>query len=198
MLQCTGLVLVAAFVILNVLAYNHARAMTRFSRGGTRTDRPESLDYAREHSHHPRLILFGQSMGAVAILRAAHEHGIKPDAVIVEAVFDSMLNTTRNRFKAMRVPSFPNAELLVFWGGRQWGFNGFAHNPAEFAKSLDCPVLFMHGTHDPRATLAEARRVFDAVSAPKSFVSFDAVGHEAYISARPRLWKRAVYGVLKP
>lgn len=35
--------IVAGFVGLNVLAYNHARAMTRFSTGGNRTAQPDAL-----------------------------------------------------------------------------------------------------------------------------------------------------------
>ena len=60
-------------------------------------------------------------MGAVAILRAVQETGIKPDGVIVEAVFDTMLHAVRHRFEAMGVPAFPSAELLVFWGGVETG-----------------------------------------------------------------------------
>jgi len=63
--------------------------------------------YASASLPHSSVVLFGQSMGAVAILRAVKEHGIAPDAVILEAVFDTMLNTVRNRFAAMGIPSFP-------------------------------------------------------------------------------------------
>ena len=150
------------------------------------------LQYVREHLSHRKLILFGQSMGAAAILRAVAKHNIQPDAVILEAVFDSMLNAIRNRFHTMKVPSFPSAELLVFWGGRQWGFNGFRHNPAVYASSLDCPVLFMHGIDDFRATLAEGRRVFDAVGSPKEFITFEETGHESYASSRENKWRVTV------
>ena len=63
------------------------------------------MHYVQTAVAHSSVILFGQSMGAVAILRAVHEDGITPDAVIVEAVFDTMLNTVRHRFAAMGLPS---------------------------------------------------------------------------------------------
>ncbi len=148
--------------------------------------------YARARLKHAKLILFGQSMGAVAILRAADQNGVRPDGVIIEAIFDSMLNTVRNRFDAMGVPSFPCAHLLVFWGGRQWGFNGFKHNPVDYARSLNCRAIFMHGADDPRAKLSEGRRVYDAAPGQKMFEEFPAVGHEAYISKYPAEWKAAV------
>lgn len=148
--------------------------------------------YARDNLPHPSIILFGQSMGAVAILRAIHAHGVKPDAVILEAVFDTMLNTVRNRFDAMGIPSFPSAELLVFWGGRRAGFNGFDHNPVEYAASVACPVLIMHGADDPRARLDEGRRVFAAVQGVKEFKIFPSTGHEAYVARFPAEWKQTV------
>lgn len=148
--------------------------------------------YAQATLPHSSIILFGQSMGGVAILRAIHVQGITPSAVIVEAVFDTLLNTVRNRFDAMGIPSFPSAQLLVFWGGRQWGFNGFENNPVEYAKSLNCPSLFMHGANDPRATLIEGRRVFEAVPGPKEFQEFKSVGHDAYVSMCPEAWMAAV------
>jgi pimeloyl-ACP methyl ester carboxylesterase len=87
--------------------------------------------------------------------------------------------------------------LLVFWGGRQWGFNGFEHNPVEYAKSLTCPSLFMHGANDPRATIIDGRRVFAAVPGPKEFQEFKSAGHEAYISMYPDAWTASVARFMK-
>jgi len=151
-----------------------------------------AVNYARANIPYQRIILFGQSMGAAAVLGAIHSHGIKPDAVIVEAVFDTMLNTVRNRFRAMGVPSFPNAELLVFWGGRQMGFNGFANNPVDYARSVGCPILFLHGSDDPRARIAEARRVFEAVPGEKQFKEFGRTGHGGYLFRDSHGWRAAV------
>ncbi len=154
--------------------------------------------HGRHALDHPSLFLFGQSMGAVAILRAIDQQGVQPDGVILEAVFDTMLKTVYNRFEAMGVPAFPCAHLLVFWGGRQLGFNGFTHKPVNYARSLSCPTLFMHGTDDPRAKLADGKRVFDAAAGKKSFVEFPNVGHEAYVRKYPAEWKAAVVRLLCP
>jgi uncharacterized protein len=154
-----------------------------------------AVQFARNHlpQGSPEIILYGQSMGSAAILRAIHEYDVQPAGVILESVFASMLGTVRNRFDAMGVPSFPAAELLVFWGGRQFGFNGFAHNPVDYAKSLECHALFLHGADDPRATLAEGRRVFDAApSRWKQFVVFENVGHDSYAAQHPDQWRDAI------
>lgn len=152
--------------------------------------------YAKSSLPHTATVLFGQSMGAVAILRAVHERRVTPDAVILEAAFDTLLNTVRNRFSSMHVPPFPSAELLVFWGGVQCGFNGFAHNPVVYAKSLACPALVMHGDRDLRVSVAESRRVFEAVPEPKAYHEFRDIGHESYVARYPSEWKAEVNKLL--
>ena len=75
----------------------------------------------------------------------------------------------------------------------QGGFDGFAHNPEEYATALTCPALFMHGSEDPRAKEEEGRRVFDAVAArDKQYVLFEEVGHYAYLASQPEEWRAAL------
>jgi uncharacterized protein len=138
-----------------------------------------AVEFARDQLGHARVVLYGESMGAVAILRAVHSQAVRPEAIIVEGVFDRMLRTVRHRFEIAGVPSFPAADLLVLWGGFQAGFNGFRHNPVDYAGSVSCPILFLHGTADPRARLEEAREVFAAVPGAKQFHEFAGAGHEA-------------------
>jgi dipeptidyl aminopeptidase/acylaminoacyl peptidase len=143
---------------------------------------------------HPNqaLILYGQSMGSAAILRAVAENGVQAKAVIVECPFDRLISTVENRFAAMGLPSFPCADLLVFWGGVQQGFNGFRHNPVDYARSVHCPVLLMHGASDPRVTTKQAEAIFENLPGEKRFELFPEVGHRPYIAAMPDLWKRTV------
>ena len=149
-------------------------------------------EHARSKLRHRRIVLFGQSMGAAAILKAVHDHGVRPDAVILESVFDRMTRTVGNRFRTLGLPAFPSAHLLVFWAGRQCGFDGFAHNPEEYAAGLSCPSLFLHGRHDPRATAADARRVFAAAPDPKQFVEFPDCAHGGFAAKDLPAWTTAV------
>jgi pimeloyl-ACP methyl ester carboxylesterase len=148
--------------------------------------------YAQPHLPHRSLILYGQSMGAAAILRAGAHHGIVVDGIILESVFDTMLNTVSNRFHSMGVPAFPAAQLLVMWGGVQFGFNGFSHRPMEDIVSLSYPVLFLHGANDPRALLADARRVAHNAPEQSTFEVFPGVGHASCLAANPIHWRQAV------
>jgi hypothetical protein len=156
-----------------------------------------AVRYANESLPHSRLVLYGGSMGAAAVLRGVAKCGVRPDAIIIEGVFDKLLNTVRHRFEAMGLPAFPSAQLLVFWGGVQSGFNGFAHNPVTYAAAVRCPILFLHGAEDPRARLEEARRVCAAVPGPKQFKEFPNLGHEASVVRYPAEWKQAITDFLK-
>jgi alpha-beta hydrolase superfamily lysophospholipase len=138
------------------------------------------------------LILFGQSMGSAAILRAIAVRGIEPAGVIVECPFDRLLSTAENRFRAMGLPPFPAARLLIFWGGVQLGFNGFRHNPVDYAREVRCPVLFLQGAKDPRVTLEQAQAVFDNLAWEKTFVVFPTAGHAALLAADSDLWTKSV------
>lgn len=138
------------------------------------------------------LVLFGQSMGAAAVLRAIAVHDLNPDALILESVFDRLLSTVRNRFELFGLPAWPVAELMVFWGGVQCGFSGFAHNPVEYARHSACPALVLHGTDDRHTKLAEGEAVFAALAGRKALSKFAGVRHTSLFGAAPEVWRAAV------
>lgn len=160
------------------------------------TDVASAYAYARELPGQRDVVLYGGSMGAAAILKAAADRHIEPEAIVLEMPFDSLLKTVRQRFTTMGLPSFPSAELLVFWGGWQQGFDGFGYNPAEDARAVRCPALLMNGDRDPWVTLDEAQQIFDRLQGPKRFKVFRGLKHQSFLNARPGEWKRAVSSFL--
>lgn len=151
-----------------------------------------AVHFSQTSLPHPKLVLYGISMGAASILGAVHRFGVQADAIIAEAVFDRMLATIRHRFELMRLPSFPAAQLLVFWGGRQFGFDGFANNPVDYAASVRCPILFLHGADDRDAYPGEARQVCNAVPGSKRFKEFAGIGHAAIAGRYRAEWKATI------
>ncbi len=151
-----------------------------------------ALRFARERRLPGPVVLYGQSMGGAAVLRAVAVRGADPDAVIVEAVFGRMLGTVRNRFALMGVPSFPGAELLVFWGGVRAGFDPHTHNPEEYARSCRRPALVLHGGADRNARPEEGRAIHDNLAGRKELVFFEGVGHTSLCAANPALWTASV------
>jgi alpha-beta hydrolase superfamily lysophospholipase len=155
-------------------------------------DVARSVAYVREKWPAQRLVLFGHSMGAAAVLRALADFDVKADAIVLECPFDRLLTTVKARFGAMGVPAFPSAQLLVFWGGRQHGFNGFRHNPIDYARKVTCPVLLMHGENDPRVSAAHVEAIYEALGGEKRSYVFTGLGHESYAAPRPQEWKQQV------
>lgn len=193
--------LLPAAVALNRLGYSTLLVDFRGVGGSSGDDTTLGIREARdvkvafEYAHgqwpHSRLVLYGVSMGAAAVLRAVAHEDLDPDAIILESPFDSLLHTVRNRFDATGLPSFPAAELLVFWGGVQSGFDGFAHNPIDYASRVRCPTLLLYGDQDPRVTPAQSMAIYDHLgdgSSYKQVVPFPGAGHEALVVDDPLLW----------
>ncbi len=156
------------------------------------------VEFAHATPSSTPVIVYAASMGAAAVLRAVWLHQISPAALILECPFDSLLNTVKHRFTAMRLPAFPLAHLLVFWGGILMRFNPFKHNPATYAQKAHCPVLLMHGGKDPRVTVEEVQQVYRAFPGIKTFKLFPHLAHETYVGACPEEWLSAVRGFLDP
>jgi uncharacterized protein len=149
--------------------------------------------YAQKLATGKPVTLYGASMGAVAVMRAVAIGKIKPAALILESPFDRLLTTVRHRFEAMGIPSFPSAELIVFWGSVQQEMDGFGHNPVDYAQAIDCPVLLLHGELDQRVTVADATRVLESLPGEKRWQLFKgANGHGSLASDDAELWRWVV------
>lgn len=137
------------------------------------------------------IILFGNSMGAAAILKAMTDHELEVSALILECPFGSMLETTEARFRTLGAPTFL-ARLLLFWGGALNGFWAFDHNPQDYASEIAVPTLLMYGEQDDRVSPSETRRIFNNLNGEKTLATFTTLGHEDYLKLEPELWKKGI------
>jgi alpha-beta hydrolase superfamily lysophospholipase len=160
------------------------------------TDVAQAMAYPRATWPDLSIVLYGMSMGSAAVLRAVAHEGVQPAAVILESPFDRLLHTVGNRFAVMGLPAFPAADVLVFWGSVQQGFDGFADNPADDAGAVTCPALVLYGQGDPLAPPAEAQAVFTHLQGRKQIAGLPSTGHELLLNAAPDSWKQAVTGFL--
>jgi alpha-beta hydrolase superfamily lysophospholipase len=117
---------------------------------------------------------------------------LDPAGLILECPFDSLIGTVRHRFTSRGVPSFPLADLLVFWGGIQGGFSGFQYRPVESASHIERPTLLMNGDRDPWVRPDEARAIFDALNGPKTLRFFPGLEHDSCLRVRPGDWRATV------
>jgi uncharacterized protein len=155
-------------------------------------DVARTVAYVREHWPNESLILFGHSMGAAAVLRALSRQPLAPEAVVLESPFDRLLSTVEARFATTGLPSFPGAPLMVFWGGLQHGYNGFAHNPVEYARRVTCPALLLHGDCDNRVSCQQIQSIYQNLGGEKHLHIFEGLGHQSFAALRPDEWKECV------
>lgn len=151
-----------------------------------------AYDYIKQMNPQMPITLFGSSMGAVAIMKAIADDDLKPAQIILECPFGSMLATTKIRFEAMNVPSFPFAHLLLGYGWIQLGFNPYAHRPTEYAKQIEVPTLLLYGAKDKRVTRAEIEEIYANLNGEKRLTIFDNSEHEIYLNDDRSKWNTVV------
>jgi pimeloyl-ACP methyl ester carboxylesterase len=141
--------------------------------------------------------LFGTSLGACAIMKAISDYQLSVSSIIIECPFSTMLQTVKNRFTTMGIPSFPMAHLLVFWGGVQNGFNAYSHKPVGYAQKIRCPTLLFYGEKDKKVTREETMSIFNNLAGKKSLVTFPSAGHENYLTKYKEEWTTSVKDFLE-
>lgn len=152
--------------------------------------------YLQQEGKQP-VFLLGASMGAAAVMRACSRASLPVKALILECPFASMRQTVKNRFEMVGVPSFPLADLLVFWGGTQNGFNAFTHNPEDYARKIKIPVLLLYGKKDDRVKPFEISDIYRNLAGPKSLIEYPLAGHESYLNRYREQWTQDVLHFLQ-
>ncbi len=155
----------------------------------------DCFDYVRA-SGETQIHLFGTSMGAAAILKAIDDYRIEPTSLILECPFGSLYKTVSARFEIMKVPTFPFAAMLTFWGGFQQGYWAFSHNPSDYAESVKIPTLLMYGDRDNRVSVDETLEIFDNLGGEKMLARYPEEGHHIFTEANQKKWIADVTGFL--
>jgi fermentation-respiration switch protein FrsA (DUF1100 family) len=117
-------------------------------------DARAAYDYLRNGGGVPadRIVIFGWSLGgAIAVSLAS---AVEARGVVLEGTPASIVD-----IGAARYPMFP-----VRWIIR----NPF--NAIDRVRGIRVPILFLHSPEDAVVPFAEGRRLFDAATAPKTFV----------------------------
>jgi len=143
------------------------------------------------------IVLWGISMGAATITKAINDYRLKPNKIILEMPFASIVKAAEGRIKMMGLPAEPLARLLTFWGGVEHGFWAFNMQPAEFAKKIDCPVLLQWGANDPRVSRQEVDDIYNNINTTKKLVVYDNSAHESLCKKEKEKWVDEVSSFLK-
>lgn len=143
------------------------------------------------------IVLWGISMGAATISKAISDYSLKPNKVILEMPFGSILEAAEGRIRMMGIPGEPLAGLVTFWGGVENGFWGFNMKPTQFVKKIECPVLLQRGKQDPRVSQSEIDEIFENIHTAKKMVIYESAGHESLCKKEPEKWRMEVSAFLQ-
>src|ERR1700722_6166139 len=139
------------------------------------------------------IILWGISLGASTIIKCIYNYDIKPNKIILEMPFGSLLQAVRGRVNLMGLPQEPISSLLTFWGGIEHGFFAFSFKPCEYAKKIQCPVLLQWGAKDPRVTKNEIDCIYKNLETKnKKLVVYPNAKHESLCKNFPDEWKKEI------
>ena len=125
-----------------------------------------------------------------------NDYPLTPAAILVECPFGTMYQTVCARFRILHVPPFPGAELLMFWGGVQNGFQAFSHNPVDYAKAVKCPALLLWGELDDKVSRGETDEIYSQLQGKKTLATYPHSGHENYLKKDKDKWVSDVSGFL--
>ena len=95
-----------------------------------------------------------------------------------------------------RSPTFPMAGLLVFWGGIENGFWGFAHNPEAYAKAVRFPTLVIYGEKDASVSRGEIDNIMQNLNGNKLLKTYSEAGHDNYLQQYKNEWTSDVSSFL--
>lgn len=133
--------------------------------GGTATtfgakekqDVEAAVDYARDRSPGP-VVLWGVSLGGASVVLAAADD-FRVAGVICDSSYRSLADTVRHHLQLFRgwrwwlrlVPSWPVADLTIYWIGRRGGFDPARVDIRAAAALLEGrPALFVANSDDRR------------------------------------------------
>ncbi len=143
------------------------------------------------------IVLSGVSMGAAAIMKSMQDERLPVKAVVLECPYGTMLHTVQNRFNTVGLSGFPLANMLVFWGGVENGFNAFSLRPEDYARAIHCPALLIWGGKDPKVSRGETDTIFARLAGPKRLLTLPEAGHNDYLLRYRKEWICAVDSVLR-
>jgi fermentation-respiration switch protein FrsA (DUF1100 family) len=143
----------------------------------------ESLDalaamkFLRTRAPRDKIAALGISLGgAAALLAGAQLHA---DAYILESVFPSLEQATRNRLDERLGRSGKHLAPLLLWQLQpRLGFTPADVRPIEPIGKIKQPKLILGGTADQKTKLKETMALYLAAADPKQLWAIEGAGHE--------------------
>lgn len=165
-----------------------------------RHDVTAAIEYLRQRGDvdMDHLAILGYSLGAITAVLAAAEH---PDlrAVVIESGFSDLYHDIAKLFtRYTGLPSFPFAQLVIFWGQRIAGVRLSEIRPVQvIGKLAPRPVLIISDLRDALADEPyDGEHLYRAAGEPKELWQVAEAGHVNAFGVEPDAWIERVGGFL--
>jgi dipeptidyl aminopeptidase/acylaminoacyl peptidase len=141
-----------------------------------------------------RIGMLGESMGAVAAIRAAaHLPQIK--AVVAASPYADLEEAIRNVWEGTGLPAFPFVPLQIAVGELRTGLDLAEMQPLRDVAAISPrPILILAGGQDPITGPEAGVRFYTAAGEPKELWFEPQAGHESFLSILPEEYERRVVG----
>ena len=170
---------------------------SKSSFGFKETDEATQAFQFAQKKGNKNIILYGSSMGAVVILKAAAENKIAPSAIIADMPFGSLQDHLKARARVLGFPSQPFAFLVTLWIGIENGYNAFGFQADDYAKKINRPVLLQWGEKDIYVTSEEINSIYKNLgTAQKKLVVYSNANHESFLNYDPISWQKEMSNFL--
>ena len=158
-----------------------------------------AVDYllTRREVNRERIGLFGYSMGAATVLRAAARIP-QARAIIAQSAYSSLRdNIAQGVATKTGLPPFPFAPLMIWLGERMTGLRIDQIRPIDDVEQIaPRAVLFIHGMQDATVDVSNSLKLYDAACEPKSLYLVKNASHSGLLLANPSEFERRVVDFL--
>lgn len=141
-----------------------------------------------------RIGMLGESMGAVAAIRAAAQlPQIK--AVVAASPYADLEEAIRNVWQGTGLPAFPFVPLQIALGELRTGLDLDALQPLSDVVAISPrPILILAGGQDPITGPEAGKRLYAAAGEPKELWFEPEAGHLSFLSSFPKEYETRVVG----
>ena len=159
-------------------------------------DASAALAYLHERVPGERVGVIGVSMGGAAAL-VGPRGPLAADAFVLESVYPTIREATRDRLRAWLGPIGPSlTPALLRLVGSSIGVVPDSLRPIERIGRVAAPVLVAAGTADRYTTIRESRALFARAASPKEFWAVAGAGHVDLHDYAPAEYERRVSAFL--
>ena len=149
------------------------------------------IEYIKNNYNNPKIILYGISMGANAVMMCSCENiDDKVKAIIEDAGFTTAKEQLKERLDiSYKLPFLPVIPLTSFMTKIRLGFSFDDINIINAVSKSKVPILFIHGSKDSLVNPNMADKLYDACSSEKEKLIIENGEHiKAVLSDEKSYW----------